>query len=73
MQPEDIFGLIVRTTGLIVALYGAWNLVFAIALGIKATKSEYPTSAFAVTGIVAALVGVSLLKSAAALVAATYR
>jgi hypothetical protein len=73
MQPEDVFGLIVRTIGLLVALWGAWHLVFAIAQGANVTNSSHPTSAYAVSGVSAIVVGVGLLKAATALVAATYR
>jgi hypothetical protein len=59
-----IFGVIVRTSGLLVALYGFYSLVYALGYALEVvTSTRYSGGfAFALFGAVFFAVGVALIK-----------
>jgi hypothetical protein len=74
MHPADIFGIVVRSIGLILGLYGLWYGLFAIGLAAGViTKSENPTGAYILTGIFFLLVGGAMLLGANVIVGAVYK
>ena len=73
MQPADVFGVVVRTIGLLIFLNGIWNGLHAASLGVGMSKSERPTSAFVIAAIFFLLAGGVLLTAANSIVGAVYR
>jgi hypothetical protein len=61
MAPKDAFGVIVRTIGLISALYGIWYLAFGFAQATNLSEVTYPTADYIVGGATWSIVGVGLM------------
>ena len=61
MKARDIFGIIVRTVGLCVALYAVWNLAFGIVmvLGFRGNGLIFP---YFTCGVPLLIVGIFLLR-----------
>jgi hypothetical protein len=74
MNSQELFGVVVRTIGLIIALYGVWYLAFAILRTLGAVSpGKYPPREHFLGGVLFILVGVSLLIGADAIVWIAYR
>jgi hypothetical protein len=66
MKPADIFGLIVRTIGLALLLYGFWYLMSA-AIYLISPSPEYPAGAlqgYLTSGVSILVVSLIFLKGA---------
>jgi len=65
MKAPNIFGLVVRTLGLLVLLWSVWYLAFAIAFVVRALHDaghESDASVYFTTGIPGFIVGLLLLR-----------
>ena len=81
MKPSDWFGVVVRTVGLLCALYGLWNLLGAgmsvvenilYFFHLLAESPEYSAVSSAVDGAAALAAGLLLFFKAASIVRLTY-
>ncbi len=64
MKARDIFGIIVRTTGLCAFLYSVWNLVFGViaAIGFFGSALQLgQATAYFTFGVPALVVGILLM------------
>jgi hypothetical protein len=74
MQPADVFGIVVRSIGLIIVLYGLWYGLFGIGqMAGVVTKSENPTGTYILTGIIFVFVGGAVIIGANSIVNAAYK
>ena len=74
MQAQELFGVVVRTLGLVIALYGVWYLTFAIGRVLRAVSpGKYPVRDHFIGGSLFLLIGGSLLIGADAIVRIAYR
>jgi hypothetical protein len=65
MKPSDVFGIVVRTAGLVITLMGLWRIGYAV----LALVGGGPGSAhLLITGVPELLVGLWLLRGAKPLV-----
>jgi hypothetical protein len=65
MKPSDIFGIVVRTVGLVIALVGLWTVGWAI---LNLVGGGPGTVALLVSGVPELLVGLWLIRGAEPLV-----
>ena len=73
MEPRELFGVIVRTFGLSMAIYGLWYLVYGIAQAASMSEPTYPTGDFVISGALFTLVGGFLLLGGGVVVRIAYR
>jgi hypothetical protein len=73
MSPEKIFGIVVRSFGLMVSFYSVWYLVYGAAsvLGMQGVPPMYKTGYF-LSGLLFLSVSLYLLRGAKELVAFCY-
>ena len=73
MKARDIFGIVIRTFGVAVLLYGFWYLSFAVAhaCGMPQERPD-DMAAYFTSGIPAVLLGIVLLRCARQLVRFSY-
>jgi uncharacterized membrane protein YidH (DUF202 family) len=78
MQPQEVFGIIVRSFGLLLAFYGVWNFIFglmrAISLLDNADTSKPRPSAkvYLITALLFCIVGILLLTKAQVVIQMAY-
>ena len=73
MEAKELFGVVVRTLGLVIVLYGSWNVVFGFGRLARAiASSRNPTRLYFFTGVFFIVVGVLLISGADSIVAASY-
>lgn len=74
MKPSDIFGIIVRTIGVLLLLYGLWYLVFAVAevLGIVAAETPDEAKLLFLNAASAIVVALTLMRAASWFVRFSY-
>ena len=74
MEAADTFGVVVRTLGLLILLYGSWCAVYGLnaLLGLANTKTPNEWKDYLPTGAVLALIGFALLAGAKAVVEFAY-
>jgi hypothetical protein len=72
MSPSDVFGLIVRSVGLLIVIYGGWVLTFFIS-GITGRSGARRHPGWLVSGCFFVVAGLILLFEADALVRSVYR
>jgi hypothetical protein len=74
MKPSDVFGIVVRTIGVFVLLWGCWHLIYGIAeaIGIVAEEQRGEMIAYLITGIGSALMAVVLMRCASWFVRFSY-
>ena len=79
MKPQDLFGVILRTFGLWLVIWGSWNtlaglkyLATTITAAIAGVRSHYDPLSYFVYGLPALLAGISFLTFADAFVRFTY-
>jgi len=66
MKPSDIFGIIVRTTGLVSAFNGVWYLAYGVSQGadvLTGAPSE-ETKAYFISGVLFLVGGCLLMRGA---------
>ena len=77
MQPEEVFGVVVRTLGLIMTVYGCWCAVYGFgALTFKegsGTPPKYPVKDYLGTAVMFTFAGVLMLRGASVLVDFAYK
>jgi hypothetical protein len=73
MEPKELFGVIVRTFGLSMTIYGLWYLVYGIAQAASLSEPTYPTGDFVISGAACTLMGAFLLLAAGVVVRFAYR
>jgi hypothetical protein len=80
MKPSDVFGIILRSVALWIAIWGAWQMTAAIArlpATVEALFSAAPVGInsveYFIYGFPAFLAGILILRFADALVGFTYR
>jgi hypothetical protein len=74
MYAQELFGVVVRTLGLVVALYGVWYLAYAIGRALRVVSpGQYPLRDHFFGGLLFILVGGSLLIGADAIIRIAYR
>ena len=73
MEPKELFGVIVRTFGLSMAIYGIWYLVYGIAQAASMSEETYPTGDFVISGAFCTAVGALFLLGAGKIVQIAYR
>jgi hypothetical protein len=66
MKPSDIFGIVVRTVGLIMLLAGLWTIGYALLILLGGGPGG--TAGLLITGVPELLVGLWLLRGAKPLV-----
>ena len=66
MKPSDLFGVVVRTLGLLLAVYGVWFLVYGVAQSLRviAEVPEAETEAYFLSGLSAVAIGGVLMRCA---------
>lgn len=66
MKPDDIFGIVVRTIGVLLLLYGLWYLTFALAesMGIVAGQTRDEAKLLFITATAAIVVALILMRAA---------
>ena len=74
MEGSELFGVVVRTVGLLASLYGIWCLLFGIlaAAGLTRTRENSETRDYLSGGTLFIVVGGALLLGAESIVAMTY-
>jgi hypothetical protein len=73
MQPKDVFGIVVRTIGLLESLYGIWFLAYAVAQYAGASEETWPTGDYVITGGLWFVLGAALLLGAGLVERIAYR
>jgi hypothetical protein len=75
MQGTELFGVVVRTIGLLAALRGIHNLMYVIIklTAMSSSKWKYPKEDYISAGFVFTAGGIFLLLAADSLVKAVYR
>lgn len=66
MKPDDIFGIVVRTIGVLLLIWGLWHLTFALAesMGIVAGETPDEAKLLFVTATAAIVVALLLMRAA---------
>ena len=72
MNPKEAFGVAVRVTGLWMALYGAYSLVWSIVSQIVIEGSRFTPSFYLGYGVILCLIGILLLRRGEAVVRFAY-
>ena len=73
MKARDIFGIVIRTLGVFILLFGLWYLVYAIAGACGAPEdSPGEIAAYFTAGIPGVLIGVLVLRCARRIVRFSY-
>jgi hypothetical protein len=73
VEPRDLFGVVVRSLGLIITSLGLWYLAFAVAQAADVSEPIYPTITYSTSGGALALLGMVLLLGAPIVVRISYR
>jgi len=73
MKARDIFGIVIRTIGVAILLFGFWYLAFAVAqVGGMPQETPGEMAAYFTSGIPAVLIGVLFLRCARQIVRFSY-
>jgi hypothetical protein len=70
MRPPEVFGIVIRVFGLAMSLYSLWLLLSTIVLALEGLGEG--TAWFAVTQIVALVLGIYFLRGAPAVMHFSY-
>jgi len=77
MQPEEAFGIVVRTLGLIMTVYGCWCGMYGVgALAFKegnGTPPKHPAKDYLSTAVMFTFAGVMMLRGASVIVDFAYK
>ena len=73
MKARDIFGIVIRTVGVVLLLFGFWYLQFAVAhaFGLPQERSDDMVSYF-MMGVATVLLGIVALRFARQIVSFSY-
>lgn len=72
MNEKELFGVIIRTVGLLVALRGLWLDVWAV-VAWRTPRPRYPWQSYAVSGVAMTLAGYLMLSWADGIARLFYR
>ena len=72
MNPQEIFGLIVRLLGLFVLFYSGWYLLFGICQLVGFEKDRTDMDTYLFMGFIAMIIAIYLLRGAPHLVRFSY-
>jgi|HubBroStandDraft_5_1064220.scaffolds.fasta_scaffold2177671_1 hypothetical protein len=73
MTPGDILGLFIRIFGLLVAVYGIYNMLFAASAALDLVMAAHsPAGLYMLFGAIYVILGVVVLRAADKIVAFAY-
>jgi hypothetical protein len=73
VEPKELFGVVVRTVGLMISISGLWYLGYAVAQATGLSEETYPTGDYVISGAPFTALGVFLLLGAPFVVRIAYR
>ena len=72
MEAKDLFGVVVRTLGLLIITSGLWYLAYAVSQAAGVSEETYPTRDYVVSGTLFTVLGVIQLLAAPVVVRVSY-
>ena len=66
MKPQDVFGVVIRTAGLLLFLFAGWYLVYALSvlIGVEKASDTDEMRAYFFDGVIYVLVSLYFLRGA---------